>query len=163
MSLTGTGWCVNTQSDLQMGLIDTDKMTGLERMKHILVEINSKLGKEDEKVLIIMEDFSFASKGASLFQIAGLGYLVRYHLWEQSIPFILVPPTVLKKFVTGVGNSDKNVMLKEIYKRWGADINDDNIGDAYGLTRIGRALVGWDTALVGFQKDALAQLNKEKD
>ena len=165
LSLTGTGWCLNDKEALSMGLIETDKMEGLPRIDFILQEIRHKFTiapvDTTKTTLVILEDFSFASKGSSLFQIAGLGYIVRHWLWKNNIDFILVPPTILKKFVTGAGNSDKSVMLKEIYKRWGADINDDNIGDAYGLSRIGRALLEWDTELVGFQKDALKQLNKE--
>lgn len=175
LSLTGTGYCLYLNpikskafpiSVPDMGVIDTNKLEGLERMDHILNKIMDTI--EDHPVddcpnstLVILEDFSFASKGASLFQIAGLGYLVRYRLWRQGIDFILVPPTVLKKFVTGAGNSDKSIMLKEIYKRWGTDINDDNIGDAYGLMRIGQAILGWDEDLTQFQKDALKQLEKK--
>lgn len=166
LSLTGTGWCLwGCEYQHDEGLIDTDKMLGLARMDHILSSIMEKLETHPTdqgpgNTLVVMEDFSFGSKGSSLFQIAGLGYIVRYRLWSQGINFILVPPTVLKKFVTGTGNSDKSVMLKETYKRWGADINDDNICDAYGLARIGRALLEWDKDLVGFQKDALKQLSK---
>lgn len=165
LSLTGTGYSLwGSQYSHDEGLINTDKMIGLARIDHILndimylIDIEHKAGTE---LLVVMEDFSFGSKGSALFQIAGLGYLVRHWLWKENIDFVLVPPTVLKKFVTGVGNSDKNVILKEIYKRWGEDINDDNIGDAYGLARIGKALLEWDTDLVGFQKDALKQLNKD--
>jgi Holliday junction resolvasome RuvABC endonuclease subunit len=159
LSLTGTGWCLNDKEELQTGLIETKKMLGLERIHFILTEVMKLI---DIETLVVIEDFSFASKGSSLFQIAGLGYIIRHELWSQGIDFILVPPTVLKKFVTGAGNSDKSVMLKEIYKRWGADINDDNIGDGYGLSRIGRAVLEWDTELVGFQKEALKQLNKKE-
>jgi crossover junction endodeoxyribonuclease RuvC len=168
LSLTGTGWYEYNKPDPEhametyldaSGLIETKKMIGLDRIHFILTEVMKLVNKQ---TLIIVEDFSFGSKGSALFQIAGLGYIVRHELWSQGIDFILVPPTVLKKFVTGAGNSDKSVMLKEIYKRWQADINDDNIGDAYGLCRIGRAILEWDTELIGFQKDALKQLNKEE-
>lgn len=165
LSLTGTGYSLwGSQYNHDEGLINTDKMIGLARINHILNEIIYLIDiehKTSSELLVVMEDFSFGSKGSALFQIAGLGYLIRHWLWKENIDFILVPPTVLKKFVTGVGNSDKNVMLKEIYKRWAADINDDNIGDAYGLARLGKALLEWDTDLVGFQKEALKQLNKE--
>lgn len=160
LSLTGTGWCDHLASGYSTGLIDTDKMEGLARIDYILKQIQNRIGTDFTKVLVVVEDFSFASKGSSLFQIAGLGYIIRHWLWSQGIQFKLVPPTVLKKFVTGTGNSDKSVMLKELYKRWLVDFNDDNIGDAYGLSRIGMALVGWDTELTKFQEAALEQLEK---
>lgn len=170
LSLTGTGWVLDDALTLQTGLVDTDKLEGLERIQEIYIKVEELVDSypKDQvpnQTLIVIEDFSFASKGASLFQIAGLGYIIRYYLWDRGLKFVLVPPTVLKKFCTGVGNSDKNVILKEIYKRWGADINDDNIGDAYVLSRIGRALAGWDKPedLTSFQKDALKQLEKSND
>jgi crossover junction endodeoxyribonuclease RuvC len=165
LSLTGTGWSLwGSEYNHDEGLINTDKLEGLDRMDHILKDIQNLIdikNKPAGEILVILEDFSFASKGSSVFQIAGLGHIIRHWLWTQSIDFILIPPTVLKKFVTGAGNSDKSVMLKEVYKRWGYDTNDDNIGDAYSLGRMGRAMLEWDTELVGFQKDALKQLNKE--
>lgn len=163
LSLTGTGWCRHLELGYSTGLIETDKMEGLDRMDYILNQIVNQVGTENRKeLLVVLEDFSFASKGASLFQIAGLGYIVRHWLWKNSVAFCLVPPTLLKKYVTGAGNSDKSVMLKELYKRWHVDFNDDNIGDAYGLSRIGRALIGMDTELTAFQKDAIVQLTKGK-
>lgn len=160
LSLTGTGWSLwDNEYVHNEGLIDTDKMEGLGRMNFILEKIQTLIGPVTDNVLILIEDFSFASKGASLFQIAGLGYIIRHWFWGQGIDFVLVPPTVLKKFVTGKGNSDKSIMIKEVYKRWGADINDDNIADAYGLARIGRAIIGWDSDLTNFQQEALKQLS----
>lgn len=162
LSLTGTGYCLfrGNMDALEMDLVDPGKLKDFNRLDSILNAVMSHLaviapGDALNSTLVVMEDFSFASKGSGLFQIAGLGYIIRYELWRQGIDFVLVPPTVLKKFVTGVGNADKSIMLKEIYKRWEADINDDNIGDAYGLMRIGRALLGLDTGLPAFQKEAL--------
>lgn len=166
LSLTGTGWVLDDNLTLTSGLIDTDKMEGLDRMDHILKNIMNLIvhpnGWLSSDFLVVVEDFSFASKGASLFQIAGLGYLIRHWLWTEEIPYKLVAPTMLKKFASGTGNCDKNVILKEIYKRWGADINDDNIGDAYVLSRIGRAQAGWDEAntLTAFQAAVMLQLEK---
>ena len=147
-----------------MGLIETKKLEGLERMDHILMSLKDGicLDCDPNKTLIVIEDFSFASKGASLFQIAGLGYLIRHWFWKHGYDILLVPPTVLKKFVTGAGNSDKSVMLMKILKNWNLEILDDNIGDAYGLSRIGRAILEWDTDLLAFQKDAIKQLTKDK-
>jgi crossover junction endodeoxyribonuclease RuvC len=135
-------------------------------MDHILTEISNKIPVNELKqsdTLVVMEDFSFASKGASLFQIAGLGFLIRHWLWKHDVQFVLVPPTVLKKFVGGAGNIDKNLMLLKTYKLWGQEFSDDNICDAYGLSRIGRALLSWDNDLTAYQHDALKQLGKSKE
>ncbi len=54
-----------------------------------------------------------------------------------------VAPTQAKKFLTGKGNCDKNLILKEVFKRYGIDVDDDNIADAVNFNFIGRALLGW--------------------
>jgi len=163
LSLTGTGW-VRWGSEYQWdsGLIDTNKMTGMERINYILTDIQSRIStpEETKNTLVVIEGYSFASKGSSASAIHELGGIVKYWLWREEIPYILVPPTVLKKFVGGAGNIDKNLMLLKTYKLWGQEFSDDNICDAYGLSRIGRAIIGWDTEFHAYQKEALKQLDK---
>ena len=46
-------------------------------------------------------------------------------------------------------------MLKEVFKRYGFDTNDDNVADAFCLMQLGRALTNTqgETALLVHQKD----------
>lgn len=46
-------------------------------------------------------------------------------------------PMTLKKFVTGKGKGDKNVMMLETFDRWGFKPVTDDDSDAYGLMRLG--------------------------
>ncbi len=165
LSLVATGYYVVDAGAEKGGLIEPGKLSGVRRLDHILTAVNALL-IAPYQTLAVVEDFSFGSKGKAVFQIAGLGYLVRHLLWSKKITTLLVPPALLKKYVTGAGNADKTVMLKEIYKRWGADINDDNIGDAYALARIGVAHVAGYAGLTAFQVDVLKkvrELNSEGD
>lgn len=68
-----------------------------------------------------------------------LGGMIRMHLWESGIPFIEVGPMTLKKFVTGMGNSKKNLMISNVLKKWGYDAKDDNDADSYSLAQFLRA------------------------
>ena len=45
-------------------------------------------------------------------------------------------PTQIKKFITGRGNAKKDVIIREVYKRWGFETDDHNIADAYGLAQM---------------------------
>jgi crossover junction endodeoxyribonuclease RuvC len=47
-----------------------------------------------------------------------------------------IPPMTLKKYASGKGNSKKQEMLLQIYKRWNMEFSDDNAADAYGLARM---------------------------
>lgn len=85
---------------------------------------------------IYMENISWASKGEAFAQLASLNYAIRVFLYQNKILYNVIPPTSLKKYVANSGSAKKNLMLKEVYKRWGVDLNDDNLADAYGLARM---------------------------
>ena len=88
-----------------------------------------------------MEDYSFATKGQA-FYLGELGGMIRIMFRETNNNLIVLSPQIIKKFVTGAGNADKSLMLKEVYKRWGADYNDDNLCDAYAIAVMTKAIDG---------------------
>lgn len=82
-----------------------------------------------------VEGYSFGSRGQQ-HSIAEWGGLLRWTLWSADVPYREVPPATLKKFVTGAGNADKALVLREVFKRWGFNARDDNEADAFGLAMI---------------------------
>lgn len=91
--------------------------------------------------LVVMEGYSFASK-FNREQMGELGGAVKLAIAYRGPSLIVVQPTTLKKFVTGTGNAKKNVMLQQVYKRWGMEFSDDNQADAYSLVKFGQAYLG---------------------
>jgi Holliday junction resolvasome RuvABC endonuclease subunit len=95
---------------------------------------------------IFIEGYGFSFRGMD-FTLAELGGIIRLSLLEcvdQS--FYNVPPTSLKLFITGKGNSAKNIMLEQVYRRYklGSEIlKDDNQVDAYALARFGAEYMNW--------------------
>lgn len=92
---------------------------------------------------IAIEGYAFGSQMANM---AGeLGGMIRLALFdkyrfqteEAAFPLV-VPPTSLKKYITGKGRVDKNQILLAVYKKWGVEFTDDNAADSYGLARIAR-------------------------
>ena len=66
----------------------------------------------------------------------------------------------MKKFATGKGNVEKNVVMKAVYKRFGIDTDDDNTADAVVLGYIGLALTNeWDPTTQE-QWDVIADIRK---
>jgi crossover junction endodeoxyribonuclease RuvC len=95
--------------------------------------IASLVPLDSEKVGI--EWFSLASKGQAVSTLYGIGYAIRYALNEIDIPYLDITPSALKKMITGKGNSKKEIMIKEVYKKWGYEHPSNNVIDAYALAR----------------------------
>ncbi len=109
----------------------TSKSKGMERLGDIAAHI-LKVVEKYEPELIGLEGFSYGSKFNHEFMY-GVGTIVRYFLWQQGYDYQLVPPSTLKKFVTGKGNSKKAMILKEVYKLWHFDATTDNEADAFAI------------------------------
>lgn len=59
-----------------------------------------------------VEGISYGSAGAGqVADLAGLNYLIREALYIKGIPFIIVPPTQLKKSAVGNGAAGKDMMI----------------------------------------------------
>ena len=112
--------------------------TGVERLaKARAIVINFVLNFEVKA--IAMEGYAFGSQMANM---AGeLGGVVKLSLYEYFIEPelaypLIVPPTSLKKYITGKGRVEKNQILLQVYKKWNVEFTDDNAADSYGLARI---------------------------
>jgi crossover junction endodeoxyribonuclease RuvC len=85
---------------------------------------------------VCMEGPAYASQGAFILQMGALHFMIRIMLKKKGVPFKVVAPGTLKKFVTGDGRAKKDLMLLKVYKKWGVEFENDNLADAYGLARM---------------------------
>jgi hypothetical protein len=113
-----------------------------------LIDISLKLSElveenvpyEATEVVVAMEGYAFGSQMANM---AGeLGATVKLllrdylHKYSGAYPYI-IPPTVLKKYVTGKGTGvQKNQILLHVFKKWNVEFNDDNAADSYALAHM---------------------------
>ena len=173
-SLTSTGIVVLRGNKVELAVTTKNKpaLGTIERVRLIyerIVDIQENLSdgeKWQAPDLIVIEGFSYGSKGRSVFDIAYLGWRIREELeWlkeQDNIPWLEVPPSQLKKFATGQGNANKEIILQQVYKRWGVEFSDNNQADAYVLAQIGRAYLGGMDDLTAFQQEVIANLKGEK-
>jgi len=84
---------------------------------------------------ICIEGLSHGSTGQAILELAGLHYLITTILYRDKNLFEEVSPGTLKKFVTGVGNAKKELMLLKIYKKWKVEFTTNDEADAYALAR----------------------------
>lgn len=115
------------------------------------------------KVLIVIEDYSFGSAGKT-FALAENGGILKYKLIRECgvLPenLFMVSNQHLKMFATGKGGGQKSVIIKEVYKNWGFDTNDDNAADAFVLWKIGMCMAGIEGPRKAAQVEALKRINK---
>jgi len=106
----------------------------------------AKESAEDFEVIIGIEGFSFMSKGRSISQLFGLGWILRTKLYQltkdSDVKIYEIPPHSWKKLLFNgkVPKGSKNLTLLETYKRFQQDIRDDNLCDAYNIMRYTREL-----------------------
>lgn len=140
LSLCVTGLVVVTDKDeiLDKVLIESSSK---EENTPRLVGINTKIMKLVKKYnpqLVVIEGPAFGiGKTTSLFQLGELSGILKANLYAINQTFRIVPPTTLKKWATGKGNAPKNIMILQIYKKFGVEFADDNLCDAYALAKYG--------------------------
>jgi len=157
-SLTGTAVCTLDTSDDTIINVTTFKVPkgiiGIIRLNWLSNALNSNLKKHNPKEIFI-EGYSFMSKGRSVFSLGELGGIFRIILAKHWGGYYEMPPTSLKKFVTGKGNAKKQVMLEQTFRKFGMGsetLTDDNQVDAYGLARFGSAFLKWNQGNDNFTK-----------
>lgn len=135
LSLTCTGYC----RDGEVGRLRYPKDKGWDRMALITDAIDDLTAGVD---LVVLEGYSFGSKGRSVFQIAELGGIVRNDLQRLGMPWVDVPPSSLKKYATGRGNAGKDEMVAAAIRRFGFAGHDNNEADALLLWHMAMAAYG---------------------
>ena len=134
VSATATGIAVLACADGKVEKLHEEevcsKKKGLARAMEIADRVNEQIEtwKPDE---IAVEGYSFGSK-FTLVILVEVGTVVRMVLHMHGRRWLDVPPTSLKKFVTGSGKGEKDKIMLELYKRWGLDPASNNTGDAMG-------------------------------
>lgn len=172
LSLTNTGVAILTDNLNDLPQVLSIKTTpkydlytraemALEKLK-VFLDVHTGSNKNTH---FFVEGFAFGAKG-QIFNIAEFSGIIKYYInkeWFFDSDFYQIPPTSLKKFITGSGTAKKELMVKEVYKRYQFDTNDDNAADAFSLAVMGRAYLSPPhDALTAFQKDALSKAFAEK-
>lgn len=137
-SLTATALVGMDESACQerVLVIEGTKLKGLPRLDSIREQVISFIDHEMPE-LVVIEGFAYNAKGASVFEMGGLGWLLRWTMFKMQQPFLVAPPSVLKSFATGKGNSAKEIMIREVYRKWKYEAKDNNDADAYALAKLG--------------------------
>lgn len=134
LSLRETGFANLYRGRIKTQVLKT-KLLGNPRLDH-LEETIMNLLTEANPTGVAIEGYAF-SRGlhGRVFNIGELGGVIRLAIYRAGIPMIDVPPTVLKKFVTGKGNAKKTAMVEKVSQLW-YETDNDNIADAVALAKV---------------------------
>jgi crossover junction endodeoxyribonuclease RuvC len=158
LSLVSTGYCVLENGESIEN--DTIKTKASNSMINRIIYIEQEIIKHLLKIynfnLICIEGFSYGSKGRSVFDQGGLGWIIRRLCKKAMIKTMIISPNSLKKFITGKGNAPKEDMKLKTFKKYGIEFEGPGSNDecdAYGLAQMGKAyLYGTD---IKYEQEAL--------
>lgn len=142
-SLTSTGYAFRaTKGDQEgmtvLGHIKGSDRTGMGRLVYIEERIIGLIDSV-QPAKIIFEGYAMGvqARRSAAFDLGELGGVLKKTIWERGIDTLLVPPTVLKKFITGKGNAKKDEMFEHLSEASGLSFRNTDEADAYGLLLLG--------------------------
>jgi len=135
-SLCNMGYCVlgGEGKVVDKGTIKT-KTTGLARLELLCDLCNSIASKWGVRT-IYREDYAFAKHSGSDTQLKELGGALLYSLMLKGVATQYLPISTIKKFATGKGNAPKAHMLKEVFRRFSVDAEDEHQADAFAVAAL---------------------------
>lgn len=143
LSLTETG--ISTPEETTHLKTPASKIKGMRRIQAILDFVWKKITPYYENPLVMVEGYSYGSRGNAMISIGELGGIVRFDLWGKGIEYMEVPPSTLKIFAAGKGNVGKTEVVVAARERLGFDGMNDNEADARWLRELGLHLQGEGT------------------
>lgn len=118
-------------------LFNFPRQTGVRRAQLIARACLQHLAEARVEVVAI-EGFAFNNHN-TLVTLSEISTLIKSALLDLGIPWWEVPPTVLKKWVTGKGNAKKEDMAAAVKERWGyvpTEKKGDDLVDSYALAKL---------------------------
>lgn len=107
---------------------------------------------------VLIEGYAFGSKQQA-HQLGEAGGIIRGLLTRKRIPYDVVPPATLKKFLTGNGNANKERMIAECILRM-THVEDDHQADALALHWLANEALGNETPMHGLRTGIVNELRE---
>ena len=151
ISTTRTGFCFMNHNNIDYGVIElTTKIkiefelkTDYQKYQFILDAVKLLLIEYEPELVVIESVYSGKLNYQTSQKLASIGAIVRYHLFEEHIHWIDVPPKSLKKYFTGNGNAKKEDMIQEANSRFKIQLakKQSDEADAIALSHYGYTLI----------------------
>jgi Holliday junction resolvasome RuvABC endonuclease subunit len=116
-------------------------------IKKVIDELRSCKGG----VRVVVEDYAVPRMTGATIKVIEISGMIRYELYRSS-GFYAITASALKKFTTGKGQVQKDLMMKEVFRRWEFDVDTSDEADAFALVQVARVLMG-EVNPLEFQKE----------
>ena len=130
----------------------SDRMT---RLRTLAREAESFV-KEHIPELCLIEGYAFGAKGRAIISLGELGGVVRHFVVGLADNTVEVPPSTVKRFLTGKGNANKLDVVQKLGRRFDREFKTDNIADAFGLALLGSVVLDFRSPNTNFERDAVS-------
>ena len=141
LSLTHTGFVLlNNGRVIAYATIIPKKLRGVQRLYFVKTEIKKVLTRYKPQ-LAVVEGYAYSPNANMAFSIGELGGIIKQLLYVNGVNYFMVAPKTLKKFTTGNGNANKEMMKLAVIKDWKVELNTEHEYDAFGLATMGHYAV----------------------
>lgn len=130
-----TGMALIGEDEDRGKTIRVQDVTGYSRL-HLIAEEISRTLLIWTPELVAIEGYAYCRNIASFVLLVEIGTTIRQVLHRLHIPWVEVPPSVLKKWTTGKGNATKDQMALAVKQRWGYTSVSHDIVDAFALAQM---------------------------
>lgn len=135
-SLNATGLC-RLDVDAKVTAVATVIPDGLLDGKRLAFIKRAVVSMATDIEFAALEGYAYDAVGR-VFELGEIGGVIKVLLVEANIPYVIVPPVLVKKYATGSATANKAAMLHAAKDR-GSTFQDDNQADAFFLAHIARA------------------------
>jgi crossover junction endodeoxyribonuclease RuvC len=110
------------------------------RLEYLYRGMRSSIQQVGNVTDVAFEGYSFGSmnKREAMGEAGGVLRLAALH---EGCRILVIPPTAVKKFVTGKGVAQKDVMRLAIFKRWGFEHSSEHVLDAYAVAKVATSML----------------------
>ena len=131
-SLTGTGICVVHKGKFFVALLGDKGKRGLERLTYLAGQF-ARLVAALPGYDLIIEGYAMGARDSHSHSLGEVGGAYKMAAFSSRRRVITPSPNTIKKFATGKGNAPKEIVMKELFKRWGIDVDSNNLADAVAI------------------------------
>jgi len=129
LALTSSGWARWRDKRLSYGTIQ-GKGSGMARVHGILLDVQRLVEGAD---LVVLEGYSFASRGRAIVSLGEWGGTVRHWLHAGGLRWVEIPPACRCRYATGKGNASKEAVLAAAIRRLSYEGHSHDEADALWL------------------------------